>query len=36
MVVEGLPAGQVSLAVKSWDACDNLSEMSNVVVVTVK
>ena len=37
MVVEGLPVGaKVNLAVKSWSAAQNLSDLSNVVSVTAK
>lgn len=35
-VVEGLPAGQASFAIKSWDDADNISELSNVVTVNLK
>ncbi len=34
--VEGLSPGVHYFAVKSWDAADNISELSNVVEVTVK
>jgi len=33
MIVEGLPPGRVYLAVKTWDDADNVSDLSNVVVV---
>jgi hypothetical protein len=36
MVVEGLPAGTLTFAVKSWDAVDNLSDLSNIAVVKVE
>ncbi|KPJ69146.1 MAG: hypothetical protein AMS14_11770, partial [Planctomycetes bacterium DG_20] len=37
MVVDGLPVGAtVNLAVKSWSAAQNISDLSNVVSVTVK
>ena len=36
MVVESLPAGEVNLAIKSWDDAQNISDLSNVVTVTVK
>ena len=36
MVVEGLPAGKLNFGIKSWDAFDNMSELSNVVQAEVK
>jgi hypothetical protein len=36
MVVEGLPAGKLNFGIKSWDAFDNMSELSNVVPAAVK
>ena len=36
MIVEGLAAGPLSLAVKAWDEADNISDLSNVVEVTVR
>ncbi len=36
MTLEGLPAGTVHFAVKSWDGADNVSALSNVVSVVVK
>mgnify|MGYP006383859691 CR=1 FL=1 len=36
MTVEGLPAGKVDLAIKSWDAASNSSGLSNVVEVQTK
>jgi hypothetical protein len=36
MVVEGLPAETLYFAVKSWDAGDTISALSNVVAVSVR
>ncbi len=36
MVLEGLPSGTLNLAIKSWDAADNMSDLSNVAAVEVK
>ena len=36
MTVGGIPAGEISFAVKTWDDADNISGLSNVVTVTVK
>jgi len=36
MVVRNLRPGRVYFALKSWDASDNVSELSNVVAVEVK
>jgi hypothetical protein len=36
MTVGGLSAGKVHFALKSWDAADNVSDISNVVAVEVR
>lgn len=36
MVVEGLPAGTIHIAIMSWDAASNASGLSNVVRITVE
>ena len=36
MTVEGAKPGKASFAIKSWDAADNVSDLSNVVTVEVK
>jgi hypothetical protein len=36
MVVESLPAGTLHFAVKSWDAGETMSALSNVVAVSVR
>jgi hypothetical protein len=36
MVAKGLPAGKLYFAVKSWDAVNNMSDLSNLVGLEVK
>ncbi|MCX8107241.1 MAG: hypothetical protein N3G20_00390, partial [Verrucomicrobiae bacterium] len=36
MIISGLPAGKAYLAIKSWDAASNVSELSNVVGIEIK
>lgn len=36
MIVEGLPAGPLNFALKSWDTDDNISDLSNVARAEVK
>jgi hypothetical protein len=36
MIVKELPDGRIHMAIKTWDAADNVSELSNVVEVDIK